>query len=62
MKIVFAGLVLIASAFTANATSVDTRAGLHHGYANAPDCPIGTIPKYLGLIDGKPTWICVPNP
>lgn len=59
MKIAFVGLVLIAAAASANATSINDLRDLHHGSSNAPVCPQGQIAEYLGIINGKPTWRCV---
>lgn len=60
MKIVFAGLVMLAASVSVNASGMGDR-DLHHGHGNAPVCPDGEHPVFLGVIDGKATWRCVPN-
>jgi hypothetical protein len=60
MKIVFVGLVLIAAAVSANATGIGTRTDLNHGRSNAPVCPDGQVAQFVGVINGKATWRCVP--
>lgn len=55
MKILFVGLVLIAAAASSNATGIG-----NHGLNNAPVCPDGQVAQFVGVINGKATWICVP--
>lgn len=60
MKIVFAGLVLIAATMSANAGGLDARRDQNHGLNNAPVCPDGQVAQFVGVINGKATWRCVP--
>lgn len=58
MKLVFAGLVLIAGTLSANATGIGGTGG-HYAPANAPVCPPGQVAKFIGVINGHATWECV---
>lgn len=60
MKIVFAGLVMLVAAVSVNAAVLGDR-DVNHGYGNAPVCPDGEHAEFLGVINGKATWRCVPN-
>jgi len=60
MKIVFAGLVMLVAALSVNAAGLDGR-DVNHGYNNAPVCPDGQHAEFVGVINGKATWRCVPN-
>ncbi|WP_132147634.1 hypothetical protein [Luteibacter rhizovicinus] len=61
MKIIFAGFVLIAAAVSANASGIgDHRDPNQGGYSNAPVCPDGQVAQFVGVINGKATWRCVP--
>jgi hypothetical protein len=60
MKMVFAGLVLIVGTLTVNIGDVSNTREQQHGDANAPVCPPGQVAKFVGVINGKATWECVP--
>jgi hypothetical protein len=60
MKIVLATLVLIAAAASANASGIGNNGVRNHGLNNAPVCPEGQVAKFIGVINGKATWECVP--
>ena len=60
MKMVFAGLVLIAGTLTVNAGDIGSKKEQEHGLANAPVCPPGQVAKFVGVINGHATWECVP--
>lgn len=60
MKIVFVGLVLMAAAASANAGAVTDHRDQNHGYSNAPVCPDGQVAQFVGVINGRATWRCVP--
>lgn len=60
MKMVFAGLVLIVGTLTVNIGDVTSTREQQHGTANAPVCPPGQVAKFIGVINGKATWECVP--
>lgn len=60
MKILCAGLVLIVAAVSANASGIATTATPNHVYSNAPVCPDGQVAQFVGVINGKATWRCVP--
>lgn len=60
MKIVFVGLVLIATTMSANAGGFNTVRDQNHGLNNAPVCPDGQVARFIGVINGKATWECVP--
>ncbi|UPG83980.1 hypothetical protein L2Y94_11485 [Luteibacter aegosomatis] len=60
MKIVFAGLVMLVAAVSVNAAGLGVR-DVNHGYGNAPVCPDGEHAEFVGVVNGKATWRCVPN-
>lgn len=60
MKIVFVALVLVAAAASSNATGIASRTDQNHGRSNAPVCPDGQVAQFVGVINGKATWRCVP--
>ena len=60
MKIVFAGLVMLVAAVSVDATGSIGR-DAHHGSSSAPVCPDGQHAEFVGVVNGKATWRCVPN-
>jgi len=60
MKMVFAGLVLIAGTLTMNVDDTGNTREQQQGFANAPVCPPGQVAKFVGVINGHATWECVP--
>ena len=60
MKTVFMGLVLIVGTLSAHASDIGNKRDQQHGSANAPVCPPGQVAKFVGVINGKATWECVP--
>ncbi|PTR33965.1 hypothetical protein C8J98_102152 [Luteibacter sp. OK325] len=60
MKMVFIALVMIAAAASANAGGIGNRGDLNHAPSNAPVCPDGQVAQFVGVINGKATWRCVP--
>ncbi len=60
MKTLFIGLVLIVGTLSANASDIGNKRELEHGSANAPVCPPGQVARFVGVINGKATWECVP--
>ena len=60
MKMVFAGLVLIAGTLTMNVDDAGNTREQQQGLANAPVCPPGQVAKFVGVINGHATWECVP--
>jgi hypothetical protein len=60
MKIVLVGLIMIAAAVSANASGIGNRGDGNHGLNNAPVCPDGQVAQFVGVINGKATWRCVP--
>lgn len=60
MKMVFAGLVLIAGTLSMNIGDTGNTREQQHGSENAPVCPPGQVAKFVGVINGHATWECVP--
>jgi hypothetical protein len=60
MKIVLVALLLTFAAGSANASTIQNRADVNHGLNNAPVCPDGQVAQFVGVINGKATWRCVP--
>jgi hypothetical protein len=60
MKIVLVALLLTFAAGYANASGIQTNGDPNHGLNNAPVCPDGQVAQFVGVINGKATWRCVP--
>lgn len=60
MKMLFIGLVLVAGTLSANASDIGNKRDQQHGSENAPVCPPGQVARFVGVINGKATWECVP--
>jgi hypothetical protein len=60
MKIVLVALLLTIAAGSVNASAIQSLSGVNHGLNNAPVCPDGQVAQFVGVINGKATWRCVP--
>lgn len=60
MKIVFAGLVMLVAAVSVDATGL-VGGEMNHSPRSAPVCPDGQHAEFVGVVNGKATWRCVPN-
>lgn len=60
MKTTLAALVLIVAGASAHAVDARQLATPDNAPRNAPVCPDGQVAQFVGVINGKATWRCVP--
>ncbi|WP_369929527.1 hypothetical protein [Xanthomonas sp. NCPPB 2632] len=60
MKTTLAALVLIVAGASAHAVDARQLTTPDNAPRNAPVCPDGQVAEFVGVINGKATWRCVP--